>query len=97
MFSKKPKPSAGDAGSGKNVGKLAASRVLPQIAVTRQGRRSIPRSDAAGAVAIYDGQQFLGTCVEHEHSHFAFDAGGTLIGEYATRLAALRALPRVRT
>ena len=37
MLSKKPKPSAGDAGSGKNVGNLAATnRVLPQIATSLQ-------------------------------------------------------------
>jgi hypothetical protein len=45
MLSQKPKPSAGDAGSGKNVGKLAArNRVLPQTATPLQ-------ADLFGAVA----------------------------------------------
>jgi hypothetical protein len=58
-------------------------------------RRGIPSPTAAGFLAVYDSQTLVGTLVERDHSHFAFASTGELIGEYRTRLEAVRALPRV--
>jgi hypothetical protein len=63
----------------------------------KQDRRGIPSADDANALAICDGQQQVGVCVESDGSHFSFGNDGVLIGEYATRLEAVRSLPRVRT
>ena len=54
MPSQKPKPSVGDAGSGKNVGKLAASHVLPPIATPLQAaiRAELYGSDICSALGI---------------------------------------------
>ncbi len=56
----------------------------------------IPEPHAAGALTVTDGQDMIGTIVERDHSHFAFDTGGVLVGEYRTRAEAMRALPRTR-
>jgi hypothetical protein len=56
----------------------------------------IPSANSPGALFVTDGAIAVGSVVEHDHSHFAFDPAGVLIGEYSTRLAAMRALPRVR-
>ena len=60
-------------------------------------QRSIPRADSANAISIYDGQTKAGTIVEHGGSHFSYGADDILIGEFNTRLEAVRSLPRVRT
>ena len=79
---------------------IGAERKLTQPKTQRrdraQERDSIPRPDAADAVAIYDGQQIVGTCVKRDDSFFSFGADRILIGEYRTLHEAVRALPQVR-
>ena len=66
--------------------------------IRAQERRGIPRPDAADAVVIYDGQVFLGTCVERDRSFLCFGADQIFVGEYRTCVEAMRSLPsRVRT
>ena len=48
-----------------------------------------------GAVYVYDGADLVGSIIERDGVHFTFDAGGTLIGKYPTRLAASRAIPQI--
>jgi len=53
----------------------------------------IPTADDPAALAVTDGSVFVGSIVERDGSFFSFDANGTLIGEYATRSAAMRSPP----
>jgi hypothetical protein len=63
-----------------------------------QPHKRLPTATAPGFLAIYDGQYLVGTIVERDGSHFAFGPDQNLVGEYRTRLEAVRALPRrVRT
>lgn len=63
----------------------------------RRGRqaasRLIPDPHASDGLTVTDGRHVAGTIVERDHSHFAFDAAGELIGEFDTRSEAMRALP----
>ena len=56
----------------------------------------IPAANNPGAISIYDGQDKAGTVVEHDGSHFSYGNDDILIGEFNTRLEAVRSLPRVR-
>ena len=73
----------------------ARRRRRRKVSADRQS--SIPRADSANAIAIYDGQAKAGTVVEHDGSHFSYGTDDILIGEFNTRLEAVRSLPRVRT
>ncbi len=55
----------------------------------------IPRLNIATASAIYDGAQLAGFIIEHDGSWFAYGRDHILIGEYETRAAAVRAVPKV--
>lgn len=57
----------------------------------------IPDPLAPDSLTVTDGHEMVGTIVRRDGSHFAFDADGTLIGEYATRAEAMRALPNSPT
>ncbi len=60
----------------------------------RRGASSaIPNSHAPGALSVTDGTTCVDTIAERDHSHFAFDAIGTLLGEYGMRIQAMHALP----
>ena len=59
----------------------------------RRSTTSIPKANAPNAVAVTDGAIFAGAIVESNGSDFAFDATGTLVGEYVSRLEAMRTLP----
>jgi hypothetical protein len=59
-------------------------------------RSPIPHANSANAPAIYDGQDKVGTIVERGGSHFSYGNDDVLIGEYRTRLEAVRALPQGR-
>jgi hypothetical protein len=52
-----------------------------------------PRT-AADALSVTDGAITVGYVVERDGSFFAFDVTGTLVGEYGTRRAAVRSIPR---
>jgi hypothetical protein len=52
-----------------------------------------PRPNAPNALAVTEGADTIGQIVEQDGIAFAFDASGTLIGEYATRTLAMRAIP----
>jgi hypothetical protein len=67
-----------------------ASQALPP---DRRRHRHIPRPYGPGSISVNDGALFVGTIVLDDGSHFAFDVAGTLIGEFPTRQAAMRALP----
>ncbi len=60
-------------------------------------QRSIPRADSANGISIYDGQTKAGTVIEYDGTHFSYGADDILIGEFNTRLEAVRSLPRART
>jgi hypothetical protein len=68
--------------------------LLPQLQ-----RRSAHRSQIHAqpmTLAVTDGASTVGFLIERDGSFFAFDQDGTLLGEYATRTQAARAIPRVR-
>ncbi len=54
---------------------------------------TIPGLHAANALAVTDGTTTVGFIVEHDGSHFAYDADGILIGEYQNRIEAMSAIP----
>jgi len=74
----------------RRVDKAKRARAGKQVA-----RRNIPASSAANALAIYDGQDIVATCVERDGLHFLFGPDDELIGEYPTRAATMAALPSV--
>jgi hypothetical protein len=49
----------------------------------------------ADAVTVTDGAVTVGFITERGAKHCAFDAAGTLIGEYRTRVDAVRAIPNL--
>ncbi len=64
--------------------------------IKARARRQADRilsATATGFLTITDGASTVGTIVERNKSFFAFDRDGTLVGEYQTRSAAIRALP----
>jgi hypothetical protein len=61
----------------------------------RPRKSHIPEPFGPGYVSVSDGQVFIGTIVEADGSHFAFDHTHVLIGEYKTRQAAMRSLPGI--
>jgi hypothetical protein len=46
-------------------------------------------------LAVYDSQDLIATIVEHAGKHHLFGPTGKYLGAYATRAAALAALPKV--
>ena len=58
--------------------------------------KHIPDPNCSDALTVSDGTATAGTIVERDGSYFAFDAAGTLIGEFKTRAQAMRAVPSVR-
>lgn len=54
------------------------------LAPSRKGGL-VPSPHAVDALAVLDGAVTVGTIVERDHSHFAFDHHGMLVGEYASR------------
>jgi hypothetical protein len=48
------------------------------------------------ALAVFDGQQHVGDVIEHAGKHHAFTSTGKLVGVFATRLEAMRAVPTVK-
>jgi hypothetical protein len=72
-----------------------AARHRAQAALKRADiHQKIPKPNASNGLTVTDGETCIGTIVEHDGSHFAFEPDGQLVGEYATRVAAMRALPR---
>jgi hypothetical protein len=61
--------------------------------MTKAKDTHIPSMNAAGALAVYDGQIRSGTIVEHDGEYFAFDSSGTLLGEFATLSEATKVIP----
>lgn len=45
-------------------------------------------------LGVYDGRERLGSVVEHEGEHLAFDAVGQLLGRFPKRSEAIRIIPR---
>jgi hypothetical protein len=56
-------------------------------------RQPLPRANDNAAIAVTDGGFFVGTLVERDGEHHAFDADGFWIGAFASRTDAMRALP----
>jgi hypothetical protein len=69
--------------------RLSASATRPQ----GRERRLIPRAHGPGSLTVTDGLFVAGTVVPFEGTYFAFDTSGTLIGEFDSRVEAVRALP----
>ena len=67
----------------------------PGSAAQALKRRHMPSSAAPDALTVTDGAVTVGFITESGAKHFAFDAGGTLIGEYKTRVEAVRAIPNL--
>ena len=44
-----------------------------------------PTAEAPDALAVTDGREFIGTVIEHDGAHFAFDADGERIGKFPIR------------
>jgi hypothetical protein len=59
----------------------------------QQTTRRIPHPNAPGYFAVTDGVHAIGTIVQRDGSWFAFDTSGELVGEYGSKLEAVRALP----
>jgi hypothetical protein len=57
-------------------------------------RSIIPSPHSADSLVVTDGQQAVGKIIYHDGSFFAFGADDILIGEYHSRQAAMRSIPR---
>ncbi len=57
-------------------------------------KNTIPDPHDDGALTVTDGQEIAGSIVERDHSFFAFDNRGRLVGEYGTCAEAMQALPK---
>ncbi len=64
------------------------------IHMAARRREIIPDPNSPGALSVSDGTTTVGTVVERDHSFFAFDADGTLLGEFRSRRQALRSIPK---
>jgi hypothetical protein len=60
---------------------------------SRPVKNAIPSAQAPGFITVTDGTLTVGTIVERDGSHFAFNPDGQVIGEYPTRRRAIQALP----
>ena len=58
-------------------------------------RHHMPSPAAPDALTVTDGAVTVGFITERGAKHFAFDATGRLIGEYKTRVEAIRAIPNL--
>ena len=67
----------------------------PGSAAQALKRRHMPSPEAPDALTVTDGAVTVGFITESGAKHFAFDAAGTLIGEYKTRVEAVRAIPNL--
>jgi hypothetical protein len=56
--------------------------------------RTTPQADA---LAVYGGAALVGSITERGGKHRVFDSAGNLVGTFTSRLAAMRAIPVVRT
>jgi len=52
-----------------------------------------PNPDAANAIAIYDGADHVGDCVERDGAHHLFSPSGEWLGACPSRQAAMKAAP----
>jgi hypothetical protein len=70
-------------------------RNTPKRAHKQAPRKSshIPKPDAAGGLAIYDGTCFAGGVIERDGIFYAFASAGGRIGQCHTLREAVRSLP----
>jgi hypothetical protein len=59
-------------------------------------RNDIPDPRRVHALSVYDGQDFVGSIVEHDDVYFAFGTDDVLVGEFTTERAAIHALPAAK-
>jgi hypothetical protein len=78
-----------------NILRYVVINTMLRSAAQALKRRHMPSPDAPDALTVTDGAVTVGFITESGAKHFAFDAAGTLIGEYKTRVEAVRAIPNL--
>jgi hypothetical protein len=85
--------------AGQQIGRNATQRDLKKQRrrrgkVNADLRSSIPNANSANAIAIYDGADHVGDCVERDGAHHLFSPSGKWLGAFPSRQAAMRAAPK---
>jgi hypothetical protein len=55
--------------------------------------RRLPSLNSPNSLAVYDGQQRLGTIIKQDGEFFAFDGDGRCVGTFDTQIEAVRKIP----
>jgi hypothetical protein len=56
-------------------------------------KNHIPDADAAGALSVCDGTEFVGTVVACHGTFFSFDVNDNLLGSHKSQIEAMRSIP----
>jgi hypothetical protein len=70
--------------------------MTPSNAAARRNSQA-RRPTVDHALAVYDGQQRVGSVVEHDGEFLAFDVHNRRVGVFTNQREALRALPAARS